>query len=108
MALLLSISIGADRKAFPLDRDASRIGRGSQNAIQIADPTVSKEHAEILRAGERITIRDLGSRNGTRVNGVEVRDPTPIRDGDLIEIGKVLARVTTDPNEAKTMFNNAA
>ena len=108
MTLLLSISFGSDRKTFPLDRDAARIGRASQNAIQIADPTVSKEHAEILRAGERITIRDLGSRNGTRVNGVEVTEPTPIRDGDLIEIGKVLARVTTDPDQAKTMFNAAA
>jgi len=108
MTLLLSISFGTERKSFPLDRDSARIGRASQNTIQIADPTVSKEHAEIARAGEKVTIRDLGSRNGTRVNGVEVHEATPIHDGDLIEIGKVLARVTTDPGEAKTMFNTAA
>ena len=60
MNFQLSVTLGADRKTFPLDRDAVRIGRASQNAIQIADPTVSKEHAEITRDGERFTIRDLG------------------------------------------------
>jgi sigma-B regulation protein RsbU (phosphoserine phosphatase) len=105
MALLLSISIGSDRKAFPLEGDATRIGRASQNTIQIADPTVSKEHAEIVRSGGGFAIRDLGSRNGTRVNGNEVHELSPIRDGDVIEIGKVLARVTTDPGEAKTILN---
>jgi serine phosphatase RsbU (regulator of sigma subunit) len=69
---------------------------------------VSKEHAEILRTGERLAIRDLGSRNGTRVNGIEVHEATPIREGDVIEIGKVLARIVTDGAEAKTMFNMGA
>ncbi len=107
MSLLLTISLGTGHRTFPLDREASRIGRASQNTIQIADPTVSKEHAEILRSGERFTIRDLGSRNGTRVNGVEVREAIPIRDGDVIEIGKVLARVASHSVEAKTLLNTA-
>src|SRR5262245_21039500 len=105
MSLMLSISHGVERKTFPLDRDPLRIGRASQNAIQIADPTVPKEHAEIVRAGQRLAIRDLGSRNGTRVNGIEVHEPTPIREGDVIEIGKVLARIVSDASDAKTMFN---
>src|SRR5437867_6562406 len=72
MTLTLRITIGSEPRLFPLDADSLRIGRSSQNAIQISDPTVSKAHAEIARAGERFTIRDLGSRNGTRLNGVDV------------------------------------
>jgi phosphoserine phosphatase RsbU/P len=108
MDLLLSVTLGSERRTFPLDRDVMRIGRASQNAIQIADPTVSKEHAEITRNGDRLTIRDLGSRNGTRVNGIEVQEPAAIRDGDAIEIGKVFARVTIEGGEAKTVFTPAA
>lgn len=108
MDLTLSITLGSERRSFPLDRDVMRIGRASQNAIQIADPTVSKEHAEITRSGDRLTIRDLGSRNGTRVNGIEVEDPVVIRDGDAIEIGKVFARVTAETGEAKTVFTPGA
>src|SRR5258706_2817494 len=108
MTLILSIASGGDTRTIPLETDALRIGRGSQNGVQIADPTVSKEHAEIVREAGRFSIRDLGSRNGTRVNGIEVREPTPIREGDVIEIGKVQARVITELGEMKTTFDPGA
>ena len=105
MPLQLVVTIGTDRRTFPLDRDTVRIGRASTNAIQIPDPTVSKEHAEIARAGEQWTIRDLGSRNGTRVNGVDVLDPVMIRDQDVLEIGKVLARLVGPAGESHTVLS---
>jgi len=107
MPLQLAIATGTERRLFPLDQDVVRIGRGSQNAVQIADPTVSKEHAEIARTSDGLTIKDLGSRNGTRVNGIEARGPVKVRDGDTIEIGKVIARLVTDPGEMKTQFTPA-
>jgi hypothetical protein len=64
--------------------------------VHLPDATVSKTHAEIVRAGDGWLIRDLGSRNGTRVNGVDAVEPTAIRDGDLLEIGKVMVRVGPD------------
>ena len=108
MDLQLIVSIGPEHRTYPIDRDALRIGRASQNAIQIADPTVSKEHAEIARAGDGATICDLGSRNGTRLNGIEVHDATAIRDGDVLEIGKIFVRVSSPGGQAKTVFTPAA
>ena len=108
MSLQLIVTLGTERKMFPLGADVMRIGRASNNAIQIADATVSKEHAEIVRAGAQWTIRDLGSRNGTRVNGVDIREATPIRESDTLEIGKVLARLGTDAGEAKTILSAGA
>ena len=61
---------------WPLQADRIGIGRSSRNEIQIADATVSKEHAEVSREADGFWISDLGSRNGTRVNGVEVAKPT--------------------------------
>jgi serine phosphatase RsbU (regulator of sigma subunit) len=66
---------------------------------------VSKEHAEIARVGDRLTIRDIGSRNGTRVNGVDAGEATPIREGDLLEIGKVMGRVTREAVDTHTVLS---
>ena len=97
MNLFLSAQLGQHQSVWELDKPVMQIGRSSRTAIPIADPTVSKEHAEIARHGAAWTIRDLGSRNGTRVNGVDAREPLPIRAGDLIEVGHVAVRVSAEP-----------
>ena len=109
MPLQLIVNLGTERRLFPLASSPMRIGRGSNNAIQIPDPTVSKEHAEIAPAGSGWTIRDLGSRNGTRVNGNEVHEAVAIRENDALEIGKVQARLGTDAaaGMAATVFSPA-
>ncbi|HUK63594.1 MAG TPA: FHA domain-containing protein, partial [Dongiaceae bacterium] len=97
MSLYLSGHV-ADRQAvWELDQPVTRLGRSSRATLQLADPTVSKEHAEIVRRGERWFVRDLGSRNGTRVNGVEAREPLAVAPGDVLEIGHVSLRVTAEP-----------
>ena len=50
MTLFLTGTVGDQPQLWPLDQDTLRIGRSSRNPIQISDPTVSKEHAEITRA----------------------------------------------------------
>jgi len=106
MALTLTVTIGPDRRTWPLDAPTVRVGRSSQNGIQIADATVSKEHAEIFRKGTDLLIRDLGSRNGTRVNGVDAVEPIAIREGDMLEIGKVVGRIGNELGEAKTILRS--
>jgi serine phosphatase RsbU (regulator of sigma subunit) len=106
MKLTLTVTLGNDRRTWPLDAPSVKVGRSSQNGIQIADATVSKEHAEIFRNGPDLMIRDLGSRNGTRVNGIECGEPTPIRDGDTLEIGKVVGRIGTDFGDARTVLRS--
>jgi len=93
MRLQLSGVGGDQHQSWPLDSPTLGIGRSSRNAIQLAHGTVSKDHAEVTSRGNRWFIRDLGSRNGTRVNGVEAREPLPIAPGDRVEIGHVTLRV---------------
>jgi hypothetical protein len=63
-----------------------RIGRLSDCGVQLNDPNVSRHHAEVRPSGEGFTIADLGSTNGTKVNGARVSERA-LRDGDEILIG---------------------
>ncbi len=65
---------GGQRRALPMARvpfeaDRIRIGRDPSNDLVIDDPNVSRLHAEVVRDGERVILRDVSSRNGTRVDG---------------------------------------
>ncbi len=69
-----------------LDQHTSIIGRADDADIQVGEYAVSRRHAMILTNGRAHLIRDLGSTNGTRVNGLHVVEKL-LRDGDTIEIG---------------------
>jgi pSer/pThr/pTyr-binding forkhead associated (FHA) protein len=62
------------------------IGRQASCDFFVDDPTVSKHHADLRRAGDDWLLVDAGSRNGTRVNGWRVRE-VALRDGDVIRLG---------------------
>ena len=65
------------------------VGRSSAATIQIDDPKVSREHARIIRRDGALQLVDLGSRNGTRVNGKPARGLTlPLASGDTIGVGQ--------------------
>jgi diguanylate cyclase (GGDEF)-like protein len=66
----------------------SGIGRAGTSAVRLLDDGVSRHHAELVREGAEITLRDLDSRNGTFVNGERVAAPVKLRDGDKIQIGR--------------------
>ncbi len=70
---------------FQLTRAVTRIGRGADSDIRIEDPGVSRHHAEV-RIGSDVVLRDLGSTNGTYVNGTLIAEQ-PLRDGAVITIG---------------------
>lgn len=76
--------------------DTVTIGRAGSCEVQVAAPSVSREHAEIAGEGEQMFIRDLGSRNGTWVNGNRIAGRTQLRPGDRVEIGGVLLGVESD------------
>src|SRR5690606_5983803 len=77
-----------------LSRETSPIRLGPSRAAEIClrDVGISKRHAEIVRRGPRWHVRDLGSRNGTLVNGFRVEGSSPLRDGDEITVGPVTIR----------------
>lgn len=66
--------IDVDGRRHPLTRARTVIGRGTDADITIADAGSSRKHVEILWDGERAMMRDLGSTNGTKVDGAKVRE----------------------------------
>ena len=96
MILKLSTTLNGENRAWTIEDLPQRIGRSSSNLVQVLDSSVSREHAELARDGSRVTIRDLGSRTGTRVNGQVAASPVEVKPGDTIEAGHVLIRVGLD------------
>ena len=94
--LYLSETLGDEPLAWKIEAPLSRIGRSSTCEVHIADASVSRRHAEIVRRDDRFFIQDLGSRNGTRVNGTVVRAPVEIGPGDSVEVGDLTLRVTAE------------
>ena len=75
-----------DGREVPLGDGPVRIGRLPTCAVVLNDPNTSREHAEVVPAGGSYEITDLGSTNGTKVNGVPVQRHV-LGDGDHITIG---------------------
>jgi len=72
---------------FFIDRPTLAIGRGPECDIFLNDFTVSRSHAVLEMAGTEVSVRDVGSLNGTYVNGVRV-DKAQLSGGDVLQIGK--------------------
>ena len=84
---------------IPRAETVTTIGRGSGVDIRLADPSVSRLHAEIVRHGPYAYVADLGlSRNGTRVNGRLVARRV-LEEGDVLSFGAARCRVGGIPRE---------
>ena len=92
--LVLSLD-GVTLREFPVPKDRTTIGRRSHNDLVIDNLAVSGEHAVVVKAGDEYYIEDLGSTNGTTVNGQPIKKHL-LQGGDLIEIGKYRLKFTTD------------
>ena len=71
---------------FPLG-DANVLGRSTQATVRLADREVSRQHSQIDRRGKDFVLRDLGSSNGTFLNGKRIFGPMRLKDGDEVLIG---------------------
>jgi hypothetical protein len=76
---------------FSLTESVISVGRHPDCNLVLADPNVSRNHAEIRPQGDRFAVIDLGSTNGTRVNGVRV-DQQLLDDGDEVSFGNTRMR----------------
>lgn len=76
---------------FALGLGETRIGRAASCEIAIDDPCLSREHAVLRVERSRVTLRDLGSRNGTFVNDLPVTEEIELHAGDRIDIGSTSA-----------------
>ena len=77
-------------------RPVTTLGRGEENTIVLDDPHVSARHAELRFARGQWWLRDLGSSNGTLLNGHAVRAVVGVRAGDVIQCGRVRFRLASE------------
>lgn len=82
-----------DGSRIELGREVTTVGRGDGVDVDLADPSVSRLHAELVRRGDHVYVSDLGlSANGTRVNGRPVARRVLV-DGDVVSFGSARTRV---------------
>jgi hypothetical protein len=86
-ALVVRSGGGRAGETFAIDAERIVIGRSPDCEIFLDDVTVSRRHATLVRRGDRVTIDDQGSLNGTFVNRHRV-ESAPLEDGDELQIGK--------------------
>jgi hypothetical protein len=77
-------------QTFDLTKEQITLGRDITNDIVINDPEVSRHHLRLSRGPEGYTLEDLGSTNGTFVNGQRLTSPRPLRPGDAIGLGETV------------------
>ncbi|WP_432868617.1 FHA domain-containing protein [Microbispora rosea] len=77
---------------LPVGPGRRSLGRGHAADLRLDDPHVSSIHAALSQADGQTSVEDLGSRNGTLVNGEPVRRPQVLHDGDVVQFGMVRAR----------------
>jgi len=74
----------------PLGEYVVSVGRQHDCTIVLGDPNVSRYHAEIRPAGDGFSVVDLGSTNGTKVNGTKIAAPHQLLDGDEVRFGNTV------------------
>ena len=86
---------------FTLHQGVTTLGRASDNMIQLPDPAISSHHARIVTIFDTAYVEDLGSTNGTHLNGRKVQRH-PLHHGDILLLGKIqLVFVNTIPNKTR-------
>ncbi|HKV11280.1 MAG TPA: FHA domain-containing protein, partial [Thermoanaerobaculia bacterium] len=85
-------------QTFSLGAEAFSIGRHSENALQVLDPAASRQHCRVEPADGGFVLRDLGSRQGTFVNGRPIREHR-LEEGDLVAVGETLLLFRTREEE---------
>jgi hypothetical protein len=88
--------------ALPATDGHVTLGRSRDCECVLAEPSVSRRHAELRRDGARWLLRDLGSRNGTRVNGVRLLDEAEVSPGDRVSFGDARFRLAEASRSAAT------
>ncbi len=106
--LVLRTSPGGE-KTFAWDKPEILIGRGSNCEISLFEAQVARRHARLLREGDRYIVEDLGSANGTRVNGKAI-STHGLAPGDVIEIGthEIVFRIEGDSRVASKVAPETA
>lgn len=93
-------SSGGDVQHIPLNVSPFTVGRRPDACLSLPLPTVSTNHAEIVSEDGALTLRDLGSTNGTYLNGARLEGEAPLQQDDLIQFADVALRVQRQAPQA--------
>lgn len=91
-ACLIVIRGTPQGKRFEINKPSMFIGRDATAEIAVNDPNVSRKHAEVLRKGDEISIRDNHSTNGTFLNDKPLKETTTLRKEDMIKLGSTILK----------------
>lgn len=96
--------------AFDITKDVTVMGRDVSNDIVVGDSEISRQHARISRTPGGYVLEDLGSTNGTYVNGERLAAPQVLNPGDMIGLGENVSLMfsATSPEAAATVMGPAA
>ncbi len=103
MAKLVFIGAKFSGRIYEFVVPRTTVGRGDHNTLTIHDSSVSQTHCEIYAYGEDVIVRDLGSSNGTFVNGERLhKQQRPLKSGQTVSFGTVEARLEAAPAAASS------
>jgi EAL domain-containing protein (putative c-di-GMP-specific phosphodiesterase class I) len=109
---LLSGQLRGDQpvQTIPIKVSPFVVGRKSSCTLAIPSPTVSGEHAQLMPSNDALRVRDLGSTNGTFVNGVRIEGEVKVCCGDLLQFSEVVFRVglESESRDSQTIQDDAS
>jgi pSer/pThr/pTyr-binding forkhead associated (FHA) protein len=100
MKVVLVMFHDGERRDFPLTQEKTIVGRRPDAGLRIPTNDVSRQHCEVTQTKIALTVRDLGSSNGTYVNGKRVAE-SPLKAGDKLGVGPVIFMVQIDGTPSK-------
>ncbi len=92
MPKLVILNQGMTGRTFEVNVERTTVGRVEDNTFQIADPSVSSHHAEIILRGPELLIKDIGSTNGTFINGDKITEAV-LKPGQTLRFGQVEIKI---------------
>jgi pSer/pThr/pTyr-binding forkhead associated (FHA) protein len=95
MAKLVLLSEGLTGRSYELKVETTTIGRVEDNAFQIAEPSVSSHHCEVLLRGNDVVIKDLNSTNGTFIANQQITGEAVLKAGQVLRLGQIELRLET-------------
>lgn len=93
--VMVMFPAGGERRSFTVTRDMTIIGRREDCDLRIPLGDVSRKHCRVIRDGDSIRMEDLGSSNGTYVNGQRIQEAI-LQPGDTVRVGPVLFVLQVD------------
>lgn len=94
MARLVLLSEGLTGRTFEFKTEKTTVGRVADNMFEIPEGSISSHHAELTLKGNELHIKDLGSTNGTFINGEKIMEGT-VKPGQILRLGMVEMRFET-------------